>query len=171
MTQPRFQRERPCQNLAEVRSLAPKYGKAGASKRNFMISRHFAMAEVRLRRTYRSSAVHQASWAFDPLAWCFPFEIGHSARSASSRHDQALFWKTTANKLTYNVLIEVAYFLPDTIKIKPDRRPFDGCPAGFIRGYRITITVHSLPLVQSWLRLGNHKQACIALGLLKISPS
>ena len=79
-----------------------------------MISRHFAMAEVRLRRTYRSSAVHQASWAFDPLAWCFPFEIGHTARSASSSHDQTSFWETAANNVIYNTLMECALFLPDT---------------------------------------------------------
>ena len=97
--------------------LGPKTRWECASKRNFMIPRHFAMAEVRLRRTCRSSAVHQASWAFDPLAWCFPFEIGHTARSAPSRHDQAPFWKTAANNLIYNTLMECANFLPDTLKI------------------------------------------------------
>ena len=88
---------------------------ASASKRNFVIGRLLTKMEVRLRRTFQSSAVHQASWAFDPLAWCFPFEIGHSARSASSRHDQAPFWKTAANNLNCNTLKGNAQFLPDTL--------------------------------------------------------
>ena len=113
-SQNRFQWERPCKNLAEVRSLVIELNAASASKRNFVIDRLLTNMEVRLRRTCQSSAVHQASWAFDPLALCFPFEIGHSARSASSRHDQALFWETTANNLIYNLLIEIAHFLPDT---------------------------------------------------------
>ena len=102
--------------FAAVSQLGPRTSWGCVSKSNFMISRHFAMAEVRLRCTCRSSAVHQASWAFDPLAWCFPFEIGHTARSAPSRHSQAPFWKTAANNLIYNTLMECANFLLDTLK-------------------------------------------------------
>ena len=104
-------------SFAAVSQLGPRTSWGCVLKSNFMISRHFSMAEVRLRRTCRSSAVHQASRAFDPLAWCFPFEIGHTARSAPLRHDQAPFWKTAANHLIYNTLMEYAIFLPDTLKI------------------------------------------------------
>ena len=112
---PSFQWERPCKNLGEVCSLVHELNIASASKRNFVIGRLLTKMAVRLRRTCQSSAVHQASWAFDPLAWCFPFEIGHSARSASSRHDQAPFWKTAANNLIWNTLKGNAQFLPDTL--------------------------------------------------------
>ena len=76
----------------------------------FVIDGLLTNMEVRLRRTWLSAAAHQASWAFDPLAWCFPFEIGHSAQVASSRHDQAPFWKTTTNNLIYNILTEIVHF-------------------------------------------------------------
>ena len=50
-SQNRFQWERPCKNLAEVRSLVIELNAASASKRNFVIDRLLTYMEVRLRRT------------------------------------------------------------------------------------------------------------------------
>ena len=48
----RFQYERPCKNLGEVRSLVHELNIASASKRNFVIDKILADVEVRLRRTF-----------------------------------------------------------------------------------------------------------------------
>ena len=81
----RFQWERPCKNLGEVRSLVHELNIAGASKGNFVIDRLLSDVEVRLRRTFHliwlpPSYAHPR-WA----CMVFIIKVESSTRPASSR--------------------------------------------------------------------------------------